>query len=1137
MSLPSTAFGGVKRIGRKNSQREDIDSQITLKRKPRIPETVFKEQADLPLLKITGINFCNFDQEVLKKLSVVTVTSSDAKGISIVNDPRMGTMGIGDICSTCRGDSTQCPGHLGVLTLAAPILHPLHLRTVVKVLRCVCNTCGELLMSDDLIKSSGVDKFHGADRLSMMEEISKTLPCIHRRNDANTLKCKPNPVFDTGKIKETMKIATIYQESGIKKKDKKEIPTEMPLDKIIKILENISDETAEKMGFTNGAHPRNLILYNLAIVPPCNRPNTYREGKVSQDPLTTKYNDIVKLNNSIAEHIQKEEEQNLIKPGGVLHKKITEDIEKLKRQLTKYILSLMEEKETVGGSKKPKDTIYRKLHGKEGLIRGNLMGKRVNFSGRTVISPDPNLEFGQIRIPLKMAMILTMNKVVNNINYNEIISLWNQGRITTIVQKEGRNKNKLLKYQEVKDEVAPAIGDLIERWLQDGDYVLFNRQPTLHKYSIQAYKVLIGKEDTIGLHPSSTTPHNADFDGDEGNIHVIQDIEAFVELINVTSVKNCLISAQSFKPSSALIFDSLTAGFLLTQDDVYVSEALFFYCLSVLTNKKDLYSLEERCKTYNVIYSKEQDHSDLIKEQEEIKGKKLTKLETDEVLSRATTGRSILKLKDKIDKKKLPEELRKVPAFSEYIIRNLGDQLNFIRNEELRELIKKFFIENSETQLIDDIKINDYIENNYENYITVPERILDTINTLYWKIKQDYFKDWTRGIIPSLKKYLEYFNESDNDKIKELSDKYYREFYVKTTYQPKVYSGKALFSSLFPADFSYQKDKVLITQGILRSGPVVKKHVGVSQNSIVQALSKDYDNQRAMDFITDASFILEKYITERGFSVGIRDCLPKDDNHKKFLQDKLFETFNKAKGLEVVTGSKIDEKIKEIKIMGTLDLSKTIGRDLLSSNLASDNALSVMASSGAKGADVNVSQISGFLSQQYITFDDQAQRFPTTLSGGTRCLPYFTKNSIDPQARGFCVSSFAGGLLPSEVVFHQAASRLGSMDIVIGTRNSGTLRRMMAKALENLRREYDGTIRNSKGRIFSFGDDQLDASKLEIIQVGNENRVFFVNPFRVASRLNSYYGFEISESTTAVLEESNIDIEFDIELDGDFDYE
>jgi len=1140
MSLNISTFGGVKRIGKKKSQKPN--EAIGLRRAPKIPEAMFQDQEDLPLLKVTGIKFCNFDQDDMKKYSVATIVlphdKDKEKGASIINDPRMGVVGGNmDKCTTCKGDSSQCPGHFSILALASPILHPLHLRTIVKVLRSICNTCGELLMSDELIKSSGIDKYQGMDRLTSIEDISKNLPCIHRRNDDNTLKCKPNPTFDTGKIKETMKISTVYQETGVKKKDKKEIPTEMPTEKIIKILEGISMESAEKMGYSNGAHPKQLILYNLPIISPCNRANTYREGKVMPDHLTNKYYEILKINNTILDLMQKEREQAVVHPNGTAHKRVIEEIEKLKKQLSKSILSVMDEKKAVTSTKKPKETIYDKIYGKEGLLRGNLMGKRVNFSGRTVISPDPNLEFGQIRIPLKMAMILTMPKYVNNINSKEIQSLWEQGRINTIIQKEGKNKGRLLKYVDVKDEITPVFGDIVERWLQDGDYVAFNRQPTLHKYSFQAYKVLIGKEDTIGLHPSSTTPHNADFDGDEGNIHVIQDIEAFVELQHVLSVKNCLISAQSFKPSSALIFDALTAGFLLTREGEYVSESLFFYCLSVLTNKQDLYSLERRCANYNIIYSKQPNEEEFIADKELKKGRKLTKSERDKLLSKIRTGRSILKIKSKIDKKKLPEELRNPPSFTEFIVKNVEGTLSFIRNDKLREMIMKFFVENAQEELKQDVSIDEFLRNNYENYVSVPREILDRINQLYSKLKNDYFKNWSGGIIPSLEKYLEYFQEEDEVKVSELTDKYYVDFYEKTTYFPKKYSGKALFSSLFPADFAYQKEKVLITEGVLRSGPVTKKHVGTSQTSIVQSLAKDYGNQRAMDFITDASFILEKYITERGFSVGIKDCLPEDESHKKFLQDKLFETFGKIKAIDVATGSEVDERIKEGKISGTLDIAKSVGRELITSNISPNNSLSIMASSGAKGNETNIAQMSGILSQQYITTEGTPERFPNSISGGTRCLPYFTRGTIDPQARGFCISSFAGGLLPHEVIFHQAASRLGSMDIVIGTRNSGTLRRMMAKALENLRREYDGTIRNSKGKIFSFGDDQLDASKLEIIQVGNENKVFFVNPFRLSQRLNSFYGFEISESSTAILEESNADFDFTLDLEGDFDYE
>jgi DNA-directed RNA polymerase beta' subunit len=1068
----------------KRRERRQIEDNI---------RTLNTEQ-DIENVDITGLTFCTFDNATLEKISVGDISNRITKNITnqqiieILNDPRFGVTSSGDVCTTCKNNQNKCPGHLSHLTLAEPIINPIYFRRVISVLRSVCNTCGEMILTDDQIIQYGINKYSGNDRLSIIERLSKDSRCTIRRDGKNILKCKANPEFETDKLKDTMKILVVYPIEGTKKK--KETPTEMPLKRVIEILDSISDETAIKLGFTNGSHPRNFILYSIPIIPPCNRPGVLRKGKLRPDPITVKYQEIVSINLKIKN--TKSELNTTTNPK--TKNKLEEQFENLIRQLYLKVQSLSSDNNANEvDNMSVRRNIKVQLKGKEGYMRQNVLGKRVDYCARTVIGPEPLIDFGQIRIPKSIALTLSVPVTVNSINKNEILKFWHSGEVVSIIQREGRNKDKLLYYSDVKNEVLPDIGDVINRHVKDGDYVLFNRQPSLHRYSIIAYQVVIGKDETIGLHLSSTTPANADFDGDEANVHVLQDIGATSEAINLASMSECLISSQNFKPSSGLVVDAATGSYILTQEDVFVNEAFFFDTISNFKTKVDFSSLKERCTRQGVVYSVPIQLDDMIKNEEEKLKRKLTELELNE-LTIKSTGTSILKPKNNLSKKEIdsviPDDLP-ILSLEEFLEKNLN--LDFIQSDELREALRVQLI-NSDTNL---------------NRFEIPIRIKEQIMTLYNNLIDQYKKSWIRVnnyIIPSIKVLLE-FERKKNPKInrKQLTDQYYSVLYVKEAYIPKKYSGRALYSSLFPSDFAFVNGDLRIIEGIIKSGNISKKTAGTVQGSIIQALAKDYSNQRSIDFITDASYLAVRYITERGFSIGLKDCIPPNEsNYKEFMNEKIKETIETVKALEEQkknTNNTDEKDIIESKIIATVDVGKSIGSFLISKAISKDNPFYVMAKAGSKGNETNIAQISGIISQQFTG----STRIEQMISGGTRCLPYFKPGDMDPQARGFCTSSYLSGLTPHELFFSQASSRLGTIDTNVNTKQSGALRRTLASALANLKTEYDNTVRNSNGRIFQFmyGDDMFDGSKLELFKNGRETVILFFNPFRLADRLNS----------------------------------
>ena len=239
---------------------------------------------------------------------------------------------------------------------------------------------------------------------------------------------------------------------------------------------------------------------------------------------------------------------------------------------------------------KPIRSLVQRLKGKHGRFRGNLSGKRVDFSGRTVISPDPNLSITQVAVPVNMAKILTFPEIVMPYNLEIMKKLVINGSLihpgANFV--EYSDKTKISLQYAKRKEVANSlkVGDIVERHLNDGDYVLFNRQPSLHRISIMAHQVKVMESKTLRFNESVCTPYNADFDGDEMNIHLPQTQEAKAEIKELMKVSANILTPKSGEPIIAPTQDFLTCAFLLTQRDVFYDRGTFFKYLNFFSDAK-----------------------------------------------------------------------------------------------------------------------------------------------------------------------------------------------------------------------------------------------------------------------------------------------------------------------------------------------------------------------------------------------------------------------------------------------------------------------------------------------------------------------------------------------------------------------
>ena len=222
----------------------------------------------------------------------------------------------------------------------------------------------------------------------------------------------------------------------------------------------------------------------------------------------------------------------------------------------------------------PIQSVCERISDKTGYIRGAAMGKRVDQSGRSVLGPYNSLRFGEVAYPARMKSFHTTPIKVIPYNLNIIRKMYQLDKILHLNIGSGELKGKRFKIMaHTKDRHCPEIGDEVERIAEDGDETLFNRQPTLHKQSIMGYRAkYIPGYECFGLHSSYTTPHNADFDGDEGNKHKIQTIGARAEVRYIADVGSCIMSAQANKPIMGLVYNAITSGYLLTLDSTMVSE-------------------------------------------------------------------------------------------------------------------------------------------------------------------------------------------------------------------------------------------------------------------------------------------------------------------------------------------------------------------------------------------------------------------------------------------------------------------------------------------------------------------------------------------------------------------------------------
>ena len=499
-----------------------------------------------------GVQFSIASPEEIRNNSVVEVTKYETyeKDIPVVKglfDRRMGVTETGEICNTCGQKNTFCPGHFGHLNLARPVYHYHFIQTTMKILKCVCYKCSKLLIDKDSELCKIISKKSNKARWVDIYELCNKVSI-----------CGQETVDGCGALQPTSyKIENISGIVGSWKGEPEKLKFTAELVK--SIFERISDEDSYFMGFNEAwCRPEWLICTVLPIPPPPVRPSVNQgNSQRMDDDLTHKLADIIKFNNNLKQKIENNAN--------------TDIIEDFTEMLQYHVATLIDNEipnvsQSTHRSGRALKSIRQRLKGKEGRIRNNLMGKRVDFSARSVITPDPNIELDQLGVPLKIATNMTIPETVNNFNKDRLTSLIKNGPLKWPGAKNIIKKNgiKLSILESNKDEIELFNGDIVNRHLLDNDYVLFNRQPSLHKMSMMAHRVRVMKGNTFRLNISVTPPYNADFDGDEMNCHAPQSVSSMIELAQIVSVNNQIISPRENKPIITIVQDTLLGIYKLT---------------------------------------------------------------------------------------------------------------------------------------------------------------------------------------------------------------------------------------------------------------------------------------------------------------------------------------------------------------------------------------------------------------------------------------------------------------------------------------------------------------------------------------------------------------------------------------------
>lgn len=531
--------------------------------------------------KIVRVDFSIYGNQdiinnsVISESQGITTASVDDNGEVVnegVNSRKLGVTDRRSVCLTCGEMALYCPGHFGHIRLAEPAFHMGYQIIVKDILSCVCIRCHKLLVNkkkDNIVRILKT-KF-GLERFSAIKELCKKVThCEIDGTPAHNI---------TIEKKQGSKILLVRPRKKNKdESDKKSMPQMLSAQLCYDILKFISDEDYQVMGFDpQRSRPENMIIVNFPVPPVPVRPSIQKEegDSMYMDDLTHKLTDIIRSNENLKDS----------KGGNSLIKSNNMGEDQLLLQChvaTFFANDIAGMPKSQQKNKKPTKSVSERLKGKEGRIRGNLMGKRVDMSSRSVITSDPNIAINEVGVPIIIAKRQTFPEIVTEHNIKYLRQLVKNGRdrypganyvFQTRIDDQGRESRNCFQLRDMETPVNIKIGDIVERHLVNGDIIIFNRQPTLHKLSMMGHICHIINDHTLKtfrLNVNVTDPYNADFDGDEMNAHIPQSIQTVCETRIILNASKRFINPSTSRMAMNAKQDTAMGIYTLTKDKTII---------------------------------------------------------------------------------------------------------------------------------------------------------------------------------------------------------------------------------------------------------------------------------------------------------------------------------------------------------------------------------------------------------------------------------------------------------------------------------------------------------------------------------------------------------------------------------------
>lgn len=533
----------------------------------------------LPVKTIEKIQYRILSPEEIEKMSYKVVDDYTGVNNEIYKkgsayDLDLGTISRKNNCATCLADyKTEC-GHYGHIKLVKPLFNTSFSVYIFKIFKCYCLNCGTFLIPPEFHRE--ILKLDKTKRLTKCITMIKNRPCPACQNVNTTIRLAAPDKITVDITNESPEfLINVVRNNYKRDSESVTIPPEF----ILTRFKLISDHEIEVFGLSpKYSRPEWMILQNILLIPPPNRPIIQNiKGEKSEDNMFKLYANIIKYNNTLKTEIEAMTSPPTIETyqAGV-NEKFLGNFTTLSFAVSSMMNDKMKKqiKVTIKGTNV--QSVKDLIKGKTGWIRSHCMGKRVDFSARTVIGPEANFDVDEFGVPMYIAKILTFPSKVNQLNIDHLREFVMNGDETypgasSIIMTIKGKSEKIILAKTPKERLKKyaddlKVGDIVNRHAIDGDYFIFNRQPSLHKYSFMGVRIKVMPPDykIICVPFGSNKIFNADFDGDECQNHGPRSYTTANEIKSLMLLRNHIISFNTSDVQIGPLQDSVLAPYLMS---------------------------------------------------------------------------------------------------------------------------------------------------------------------------------------------------------------------------------------------------------------------------------------------------------------------------------------------------------------------------------------------------------------------------------------------------------------------------------------------------------------------------------------------------------------------------------------------